>query len=451
MAQVLAIQSELSFDPHKQFTGLRSRYFAATPNAQILRHVKNDAPEDHGVLADTEIRRPSIRFQPSWEDYSARSKRVTRQRSNFPGEALPEGFPPLITGPRTWSGRDIATPDKFTFQLSSADLAEIESALAQFKDLPGTNGPDQVSRDLFPLPILGRTLGRISEDLHKGCGVAILRGLNPKVYTPWENVILFTGLASYLGEQRGCQDEHGNMLTHLVDMGFKFGHNSKRSPAFDAGALPFHNDVCDLLAMYVQDCASSGGESLLASSAAVYNEIAATRPDVIKTLAEPVWVYDKDKAPAVWPGRAILFPESEQGPFFCFSRAKITGSETHPLSPSLPAMTEAQAEALDMVHFIAEKHAIVVKSEPGDILLCNNLALLHGRKAFSDAASDNRRRHIIRLWLRNKERAWHTPKGLERDWSVVYGNSERRTRMRWMFRPEDVEKERVIGHKITCS
>lgn len=56
---------------------------------------------------------------------------------------------------------------------------------------------------------------------------------------------------------------------------------------------PFHNDVCDLLAMYVQDCASSGGESLLASSAAVYNEIAATRPDVIKTLAEPVWVYDK--------------------------------------------------------------------------------------------------------------------------------------------------------------
>ena len=114
-------------------------------------------------------------------------------------------------------------------------------------------------------------------------------------------------------------------------------------------------------------------------------------------------------------------------------------------------MTEAQAEALDMIHFFAEKHTIVVKSEPGDILLCNNLALLHGRKAFTDAASDNHKRHIMRLWLRNEEHAWHTPKGLERDWSLVYGNSERRARRQWMIRPEDVEKERVIGHKITCS
>lgn len=27
------------------------------------------------------------------------------------------------------------------------------------------------------------------------------------------------------------------LSAHLVDMGFKFGYNSKRSPAFDAGAL----------------------------------------------------------------------------------------------------------------------------------------------------------------------------------------------------------------------
>jgi hypothetical protein len=58
-------------------------------------------------------------------------------------------------------------------------------------------------------------------------------------------------------------------------------------------AQPFHNDVCDILAMYVQETAAEGGESHLASCAAVYNEIAAERPDVIHTLADGSWVFDK--------------------------------------------------------------------------------------------------------------------------------------------------------------
>lgn len=56
---------------------------------------------------------------------------------------------------------------------------------------------------------------------------------------------------------------------------------------------PYHNDVCDILVMYAQESASDGGETLLASSAAVYNEIAATRPDLVKVLTDPVWIYDK--------------------------------------------------------------------------------------------------------------------------------------------------------------
>jgi hypothetical protein len=44
--------------------------------------------------------------------------------------------------------------------------------------------------------------------------------------------------------------------------------------------------------MYVQDIALEGGESTFASSAAVYNELAATRPDVINVLAADNWYYD---------------------------------------------------------------------------------------------------------------------------------------------------------------
>lgn len=159
----------------------------------------------------------------------------------------------------------------------------------------------------------------------------------------------------------------------------------------------------------------------------------------------------RDKPPLEWNARPILFPERKHGPFFCFSRQKITGSEHYPLSPSLPAMSEEQAEALDMVHYVAEDHGLTMTLDPGDMLFYNNLAVLHGRTAFKDADTGDHRRHIIRLWVRNEEHAWETPPALAREWHLVYGESERRARAQWKINPEDIERDRVIGHKMTCS
>ena len=113
-------------------------------------------------------------------------------------------------------------------------------------------------------------------------------------------------------------------------------------------------------------------------------------------------------------------------------------------------MTEAQAEALDMIHFTAEKHGLKIDQKCGDILLYNNLAIFHGREAFTSSAMGENRRHVLRLWLRNEEMAWQTPPGLTQDWFRVFGDSERQGRAHWTIRPEDTGKERVIGHKMTC-
>lgn len=40
----------------------------------------------------------------------------------------------------------------------------------------------------------------------------MLRGLNPSAYTSLENVIANVGIASYVAEERGVQDERGNMI-----------------------------------------------------------------------------------------------------------------------------------------------------------------------------------------------------------------------------------------------
>ena len=74
-----------------------------------------------------------------------------------------------------------------------------------------------MSMDLFALPSLAGRLAKVSTDLHEGRGLVILRGLDPSKYEALDNVLLFTGLASHLGEQRGAQDRFGNMLSMVYE------------------------------------------------------------------------------------------------------------------------------------------------------------------------------------------------------------------------------------------
>lgn len=82
-----------------------------------------------------------------------------------------------------------------------------------------------------------------------------------------------------------------------------------------------------------------------------------------------------------------------------------------PRSPELPSLTEAQAEALEAVHFSALKHNLKMRLDKGDMLLTNNLAVIHSRTAFKD--SETNKRQVLRLWLNNPDKAWQIPPGLE--------------------------------------
>lgn len=45
--------------------------------------------------------------------------------------------------------------------------------------------------------------------------------------------------------------------------------------------------------MYALNVAAYGGESYLASSATIYNELAGARPDIIEMLAKDDWIFDE--------------------------------------------------------------------------------------------------------------------------------------------------------------
>lgn len=144
--------------------------------------------------------------------------------------------------------------------------------------------------------------------------------------------------------------------------------------------------------------------------------------------------------------RPILFyNEKGNKAFFCFSRRQLTGSTVSPRPPALPKLSESQAEALDAVHFTAAKYALTINLEKGDLQFVNNLGVFHSREAFTDG-EENKRRHIIRMWLRNKELAWPTPEGLTEVWREIYGRDRNSV---WYLNPVHT-KAHVINRKISC-
>jgi len=68
-----------------------------------------------------------------------------------------------------------------------------------------------------------------------------------------------------------------------------------------------------------------------------------------------------------------------------YARRLFTGYKSLPRSTDIPPLTEAQAEAIDAIHYKAEEYALTLDFCEGDIQLVNNLALLHGRTGFKDS------------------------------------------------------------------
>lgn len=144
-----------------------------------------------------------------------------------------------------------------------------------------------------------------------------------------------------------------------------------------------------------------------------------------------------------------LLSVKEGRPTMNFSRGSLLFSPSSQRSPSLPQLTSLQSEALDCVHFTAvrlqHKHAY----KAGDFLVFNNRTILHGREQFRDASTHDREgkdRHILRLWLRDREMAGAPPPGLEERWNNIFegeGGKENDDEREWPLVPISKKEDAI--------
>ncbi|KAG7141004.1 Taurine hydroxylase-like protein SAT17 like [Verticillium longisporum] len=289
-------------------------------------------------------------------------------------------------------------------------------ALCIFKE-HGLDG-NEVSQGTFPLPSLSLRLDNVCTDVYEGRGFAIVRGLNPDEYSVEDLTIVYLGLSSYVGERRGKQDQRGSMLMHVIK------RNDEDRDVQYSEDKPFHTDtVTDCLCLFTQSLADVGGHSVIASSWTVYNELAATRPDLIEVLSAPDWPFDTFGRDPKFYCRPLLFYHHGRL-IISFSRRLLVGHEPFDTrTPGIPGLTEAQAEALDAVHIIARKHEFKPRMERGDLRFINNMSILHRREAFENTTTAAR--HLVRIWLNNEMMCWKLPRPLRVAWARVFDDDER--------------------------
>lgn len=154
-----------------------------------------------------------------------------------------------------------------------------------------------INQETFPLSKLHNTLREISHEIHAGHGFKVVKGVPVTRYTREENIIIYAGISSHLAPVRGRQDDRYDghaanvVLAHIKDLTENGDANNIGAPAYTTDRQVFHTDAGDIVALFALGEAAKGGQSYLSSSWKVYNELAATRPDLIHTLSEP-WLAD---------------------------------------------------------------------------------------------------------------------------------------------------------------
>ncbi|KAJ3569412.1 hypothetical protein NPX13_g6097 [Xylaria arbuscula] len=307
--------------------------------------------------------------------------------------------PPSIKGSAVWSAVDRKLFKPSTLELGPADVAEVEQALKHFLGL-GLDG-SEVSRENFPLPVLGSQLRDCAVEIHQGSGVFVIRGLVPEKYSAEDNTILFLGLASYIGDQRGVQSSKGAMLTHVYESKSWTVPREKRHGIHTNKSLPFHNDMgCEILAIHVRSCAAQGGQTYVASAA----EICTRRGDFRFVLAPLIEFKSGHIVMSVDPGRIGPHPAVTDG--------------------KIPELLPSQALALALLQETARTQQIRLPTRRGDMVFINNWSVLHARESYQDDGSATR--HLVRLWLRNSELSLGVPESMKTAWDASFGTKAER-------------------------
>jgi hypothetical protein len=302
-----------------------------------------------------------------------------------------------VAGPGVWYGRDLAARGDWIHRLTPAEVEEIGAATRAVR--AAGLSPASIAPAAFPLPSFGPFLRKVLAELLQGRGFILLRGLPISTWSREEQAIAYLGIGAWLGRFRS-QNAKGHLLGHVKDLGLdirdpgvRYYQTSRR--------LEYHTDSVDVVGLLCLQTAKSGGESYLASSMTVYNEILRRRPDLMEALFQPFPTDRRGEVPeGMKPWFDIPIYHRHAGRLSCiYVRQYIESAQKN--FPRARRLTHVQIEAMNLMDEFCNDPAVHLSMDfqPGDVQLLHNHQILHSRGDFENWREPERHRHLLRLWL----------------------------------------------------
>jgi alpha-ketoglutarate-dependent taurine dioxygenase len=198
------------------------------------------------------------------------------------------------------------------------------------------------------------------------------------------------------------------MFFDVQDTGAKLKPGSGIRPTVTNVDLRFHNDnsynetppeyVC-LLCLHP---ARQGGVSQVMSVATVHQALEARHPELMPRLYQPFW-YDRHAEHHAGEPATYAAPIFERGADGTI-KARLALGEIHAgYELRGERMDNETAAALSAVQSVFDQPELHVELgfAPGQIQYVNNRATGHARTEFVDHPEPERKRHLVRLWLRD--------------------------------------------------
>ena len=303
-------------------------------------------------------------------------------------------------------------------RLTEAEIREVHLAVGRVE----REGRDiaAITRDHFPLPRLAPELARVREELLRGRGFALMRGLPVDGRSMRQIATAFWGIGAHLGEAIS-QNAKGHLLGHVKDIGHD-PHNPEHRLYATRARHRFHTDSCDVVGLLCVRPAKKGGLSSISSSATIHAEMRRRRPDLAELLSRPLYVDRKGEIPeGKGPYyRMPVFNHHAGCVTTYYARDFFDGAQRH---EGVPPVSREQTRAMDLFEELAARPDIRLdmELEPGDMQFVHNHQIVHSRTEYEDHAEPERKRHLLRLWLSASDGRELPPAFAERYGTIALG------------------------------
>ena len=301
-----------------------------------------------------------------------------------------------IDHPNAWTTESVRSKADMAYTLSKEELSALDTALNEVKSRG--LAVEEVTAGDFPLGGLEKVVAGWIQEIDYGKGLVFLQGIPVARYTKDDCALIFWGIGAHMGEAQS-QSLAGDRLGHVVNLG---GDNPRYRAYQNSTELALHTDATDIVGMMCLVPAREGGLSGYAGAAAIYNELLDHHPDVLPILCEGFHYHlFGEHAPGESPvteEKTPVFSEKDGCLSISYLRSYIEMAFAHMGKEK----TAAESEALDTLDQVAHgpKCFRQFMLSPGDMLFFSNYTVLHNRTAFVDDDDLDKRRHLLRLWLR---------------------------------------------------